>query len=155
MIASSIVGIYFYYKINFTWDGGIDYNMQTRLRTHCEFDPNKEILYVSRRVVGIWINDENIKKTKDFDIHKDILKSLSSNYNLILYVPVKDKNKVSVYNLNPSINFIIDNKLPICFITQHMPVRIKTEPFSINNESLWFIRYKKEEDKYTKWEEYM
>lgn len=134
------------------WDGGIDKKIQKNLQKHCPFDPSKGILYISRRVVGFWESKDKIHNLQNEASYKVLLNNLSQRFNLILYIPEKDKyTKVYVTDLVPSIKFIVDNGFPICYITQHIPPRNKVKPFSYNDETLWFVEYKKE---LLRWEEF-
>lgn len=146
------LALYIYHS---RWDGGIDKETQNKLQIHHPFDPSKRILYISRRVVGFWEFENKIHRLQNEAHYKSILNTLSQRFNLILYIPEKDKyTKIRVFDLKPSINFIIDNDFPICYITQHMPPRNKVKPFSCNEEELWFVEYKKEINS-IKWEGYM
>lgn len=145
-------------KSRIKWDNGIDRKLQKDLQQHYPFDPSKGIIYIyiyiSRRVVGFWEDEQTIHKLHNQDSNKTVLNNLAKRYNLILYIPHKDQNKVKVYNLTESKNFIIKNDFPICYITQSMPPRSKVKPYYCGDVNQWFIEYEKG-DEVSRWEGYM
>lgn len=103
------------------WDCGI-YDILQQEYKFGKPDPNKDFLYLPRRFVGVWQDENHIICDMMYHVENvELIDMLAQNYNLILYIPFIDHDGVRVKNINPSMEYITRYNFPIKYITQELP----------------------------------
>lgn len=125
------------------WDKGIEYKQQYLLDGLFPFNKKKGIVFISRDMIGLWLDEDHIYPLRTFDMDIERIKNLHKYNNIILYIPKKDRSDIEVNNFKASIQYIASHGFPVTYITQKLPPRFTVNPVEVG-KNRWILEYKKE-----------